>query len=424
MSEHAKRERRAKKTHKVLVEEAPSKSSPDMNDLSLLNLQHMVGNQAVQRLLLQRKIELQTKGEQRIQRAPPTASAAPAAGAQAAAMPAPADYSKMSEAELRTQYAVIQFMLMTPPLPMFKAFIDILQKESEKIKQALIDRIVKEQIKSLLSQFQTISVKIPGATLPPGQMGPPAPRPITFHAAYFINTDTAKEYVKDARDKSDFSDIVKSENKSGETSVIQSSGKEYKSGAAVKVGKATPENVQQFTQEAIDNGTIRSYAIQKNKLTASQQLSDLGTEEAGKLVQDWVIDNGVGVDCSGFVLQAAIRARDAVRDELRGLGIPDDKLPKEVGHEERKAKSFDQGTKVDHPKDLRPGDAWVLNNGAHVKIVIETREISKPNGSKAIEIDTAESAGGSTDTDTGPTQGKKQTTSLTVFGISGSFHRI
>jgi hypothetical protein len=379
-------------------------------------LQRTVGNRQVQRLLL--------SSEQRLRRSP-AAGGGGAAVRATTTPPVPLDYSKMSQAELKTQYAVVQLMLMTsfPPL---NAIAPLLQQEAEKIKQALIDKIVTDQIKSLLSQFQTISVFIPGTTqpLPPGQLGPPAPKTVTFHAAYFINTDTAKATVKTSRDTSHFGTIVKSRDESGQTSLIESGGRRYGSGTAVRVGKATPDNVRQFVQEALDNDTIRKYAFQKGKLAGNQQLSSLSDADAREVVQEWVIANGVGVDCSGFVLQAAVQARDAVRNELRGLGIPESKLPKELGHEERRAKSFDEGTKVAKPSDLRSGDAWVLNNGRHVKIVIDVRQAKNAKGDPVIEFDTAESAGDSTRFATGPTQGTKQTKSLSTFGLGGSFHRI
>ena len=66
----------------------------------------------------------------------------------------------------------------------------------------------------------------------------------------------------------------------------------------------------------------------------------------------------------------------------------------------------------------------VLNNGKHVKIVTAVRHATNAKGRPVIEIDTAESAGDSTHTAKGPVAGTKQTKSLTIFGLGGSFHRI
>jgi hypothetical protein len=383
---------------------------------NVLALQRAVGNQGIQTIIGARAVS-----GQRIQRDPTTGGEA-AAGTTSTAPPATMDYSTMSEADLRAQYALIQFTLMTLPLA---SLIPLWEQEAAKIKQALIDKTVKAQIQSLLSQFQIISVAIPGTSQPlaPGQLGPPAPKRVTFHAAYFINTDTAQANVKGARDKSDFDDIADSVNATGSTSLLEGGGKKRKSGRAVQYGKSTPQEVEQFVQQALDNGTIQTYAIQQGKMKANQQLGDLG-DAAGEVVQSWVIDNGVGVDCSGFVQQAAIHARDAVRSELQGMGIPQDKLPKSIKHEERNAASFADGAEVKHPADLHPGDAWVLNNGKHVKIIMEVRQATNDKGDPIIEFDTAESSGDSTHTATGPTQKTVKTNSLTQFGVGGSFHRI
>jgi hypothetical protein len=61
MGEYADQQSKAKKAVKPPVEESPSKAPLDVQNPDLLDLQRTVGNQAVQRLLLQRKIGLQTK---------------------------------------------------------------------------------------------------------------------------------------------------------------------------------------------------------------------------------------------------------------------------------------------------------------------------------------------------------------------------
>lgn len=387
---------------------------------AVLQLQGEIGNHAVQRLLCGRAAS-------HVQRQPAPASAPPgtAAAPPDQTTPQQIDYDSMSVADLRMEYVVLDYMLRFPIGPL-RGLAPALRVELEKLTQALVGKITAEQVSSLLTQFQTISVFVPGTSqpLPAGQVGPPAPKQVTFHAAYYINTDAAKAHVQSARDASQFSKIVKAVNASGSPSTIQSGGKAYGGGSAALVGKSTPDNVRQFTQEALNNGAVRKYALQQGTLPASKQLSDLSDGDAAAVVQSWVLDNGVGVDCSGFVLQAAIKARDEVRKELRALGVPEGKLPKALSHEERNAKSFESGPLVAHPTDLQPGDAWVLNSGKHVKIVTAVRRASNAGGDPVIEIDTAESAGDSTHTAKGPVAGTRQTRSLTVFGLGGSFHRI
>jgi hypothetical protein len=151
---------------------------------------------------------------------------------------------------------------------------------------------------------------------------------------------------------------------------------------------------------------------------------------------------GVGVDCSGFVLQAAIRAREAeraaisLRNVLGGLfGLPPQPLPPERSHRMRKAVSFRRGPRVRRPTDLRPGDAWVVRGGGHVRIVTAVRERTLPGGRAVIEFDTAESSGDWRQPLPGPvartwrTRSRRRFHSIRSVGHTarprgGTFHRI
>lgn len=399
---------------------AAARSAPfEGPELVAHDLLGTLGNRALQRLLLAQPGLVRS-----LQRSPDGGSSVTAP--PASAPPAEVDYSQFTTSELRLRYAAVQLVLFSLQATPASALTGQWQQAAEQIKQALIDKLAAEQIQTLLSEFQAISVFIPGTAQPlaAGQFGPPAPKTVTFHAAYFINTDTAKAHVKTARDASSFGGLAKARNKSGDTSLIQSGGKDYGSGSAVRVGKASPEDVRQFVQAALNDGTIRAFAVQQGKLTGQQALSALSDADAAQVVQDWVIATGVGVDCSGFVLQAAVRAREAVRAELRGLGVPEDQLPGALGREERNAKSFKSGPAVIHPRDLRVGDAWVLNSGKHVKIILAVRPATNAQGQPTIEFDTAESAGDSTHTATGPTRKTQKAKNLAQFGLAGSFHRI
>jgi hypothetical protein len=109
-----------------------------------------------------------------------------------------------------------------------------------------------------------------------------------------------------------------------------------------------------------------------------------------------------------------------------------DRLP-EVGHEERRAKSFKGGPAVTAPTELRPGDAWVVRDGKHIRIVIAVREAANAKGEDCIEFDTAESAGDSTKSIPGPvTQTWRTHSRERINPVTddkgkrqpGSFHRI
>jgi hypothetical protein len=74
------------------------------------------------------------------------------------------------------------------------------------------------------------------------------------------------------------------------------------------------------------------------------------------LVQRWIRHLGIGFDCFGFVLHAAIRAREAVRNtaSFAGflapiLGLPTVPFPLEISPRERNAASFRRGLRVRRP---------------------------------------------------------------------------
>ncbi|MCK5013000.1 MAG: hypothetical protein KAS66_04205 [Candidatus Omnitrophica bacterium] len=213
-------------------------------------------------------------------------------------------------------------------------------------------------------------------------------------------------------------------------------------GRAVELGKATPEDVKKFVEEALSQGIIRRYAIRIGQLRRGQQLTDLGQRRLPTLIQRWVRHVGIGVDCSGFVLRAAIRAREAVRTvaSIAGIpaaifGLPTVPLPPGISHRERAAASFRRGPRVRRPTDLRPGDTWVVSGGSHIRIVSTVQRITLPNGTVVIEFTTAESSGGSRQPLPGSVARTWRTRSLRTFNPitrvghargarGGTFHRI
>jgi len=175
------------------------------------------------------------------------------------------------------------------------------------------------------------------------------------------------------------------------------------------------------------SGVIERYARHQRRLSNGQQLTGLPPALLAAVIQDWIADTGVGVDCSGFVLQAAIRARDAVRRESGRRGVP---APPEVDHKERYAVAFCEGPAVRSAGELRPGDAWVLGT-EHVRIVSSVLRVGGQ-----LQFSSAESSG----TSTSPTPGLVSRTWLTrdlerlhpialaagpaTAASGGSFHRI
>jgi hypothetical protein len=260
---------------------------------------------------------------------------------------------------------------------------------------------------------------------------------VHVQAAYFINTETAREHYEDRRQEADFRAIVRALRQEGHWSLIEVAGGRRSSGRAVEVGKASPEDIKLFVEEALNRGSVQAYAEEEGVLTEGQQLTELEEDAIQTVIQNWIRHVGIGVDCSGFVLQAAIGAREALRHEEARAGRPEEELPGEISHRERSAASFRSEPEVETPAELRPGDAWVVSGGGHIRIVSAVREVPLESGGSTIEFETAESSGGSTQPSPGPVGRTWRTSSTEVFSpisarstgaeganVVGSFHRL
>lgn len=233
---------------------------------------------------------------------------------------------------------------------------------------------------------------------------------VTVHAAYFINR-VASQAAYHSEDT--FKKIVKALKKK---SLIETGGARYSQGQAVRLGKSTPDDVKTFVDEALEQGAIKAYARATAPFngqfpTGKTELFDLPDTALHDVIQTWITDKGVGVDCSGFVLQAAIAVREKIQAAYteKGLPVPDQYKP-EIPHEERSAASFASGTPRSSPTNIKLGDAWVIGTH-HVRIVASTPfEVDSQ-----IQFDADESYGDSSHTTVGPISHTWRTKSTTAF---------
>ena len=326
--------------------------------------------------------------------------------------PSPDELATTDSGALKERYRQIQALLAQGTLsPDEQAAFEA---EAELVKEALIDAITSESLKFDLNAFNNIQVEVPAGD---------KTQSLTVRAAYFIHSGVTK--VAKARKASKFSAIQKALKENGDISLMKNyKDKEMASGFAIEYGKGTPADVTLVIQEAINTGAIKRYAISKKKLKSGQSLGDLDAETLKEVTQQWIYDNGVGVDCSGFVVQTQYNAREKVRAELAGLGVDQSDLPPELSSKVRNAASYEKEAAVEKPSDLRPGDAWVLWGGSHIRIVTDVRQASR-KGKDIIEFDTAESAGKGTVRHKGQIAGTKRTKGLDDWGsITGTFHRL
>lgn len=256
--------------------------------------------------------------------------------------------------------------------------LDSLQAElhtpQAKLTEDELNLIVQNNILEKLEQFRRIPIVVRGLVAQEEDMTfasftyPELEQTVLVDAAYFINTNTATNNFQ--HNAADFRRIVRSVNASLPNQSLIVSGVPYSRGRAVQVGKATPEDLRLFIQEAIDQGIVRDYAVSVGGLSPNGQLVELNASNLKLIIDSWVDQRGVGVDCSGFVLQALIDARDKIRKAYEDRGVAR-AMPPSMSRSERSAASFSAGTPVTAPISLRPGDVWVSTNGGHVRVVTD-----------------------------------------------------
>ncbi len=309
------------------------------------------------------------------------------------------------------------------------------------------DAIVGKSLIETLHRFQTIPIRVQGVVNiegPSGARCTEQTKLINVSAHYFINTSTARHHYRKARRQQNFSAIVNALRKRKELSIIRSSkDKALNKGRAVEVGKGSPDDIKAFVEEALSQDIIKRYGVSIGAMTENQQLIDLPKSNIQILIQDWMRQTGIGVDCSGFVVQAAYHAREAIRADLetknQSLEARDSSDRYDIaGARElkvRNAQSFTSGQEVESPIDMRPGDAWVVSNGSHIRIVTSIQQFTKGDGVGAIRFETAESSGSSKQAMPGPTRRIWKTFSIDTFepikrvdgsggNVEGSFYRI
>jgi hypothetical protein len=103
---------------------------------------------------------------------------------------------------------------------------------------------------------------------------------------------------------------------------------------------------------AVAGGAIHKYGRSEGSLAEGELLVDLGDEALKELVEGWMYNVRAGVDCTGLVNIALVRAREKVCDEMREAGVPKEELPQSLARQQRPHK----GKEVTKAKELRPGD--------------------------------------------------------------------
>lgn len=140
-------------------------------------------------------------------------------------------------------------------------------------------------------------------------------------------------------------------------------------------GKSTPEEIQTILQTALDEGKIPT--------------PEGKTHPDSTDLRDWLVKFGIGVDCSGFVVQAL----NEVMAELQGLsGATSDAPALSMGEKNAAALTGGQAgfRALTRPGDLRPGDTMGISG--HIRVVMGVEQ-----SEDGVTFTTAESRAGSKD---------------------------
>lgn len=263
-----------------------------------------------------------------------------------------------------------------------------------------VDKTVREVIESELEAYRNIPVTV-GDTM------------VTVAATYFINEKPLESALKRARSASNFEKIRSA--LSEEVSLIKTAvGSEVGPGLQVELGKATPEDLKRFIQQAIEDGRVETWAKSTGKLGKGKSLTTLKQSRLQNVIQEWVHDAGVGVDCSGLVVDALVKAQTALRTGAKSINKVMDtfgverryEVPSKTSRKTRPASGFTSEPQVPTPSDLRPGDVWVVRGQEHIRIVQQTKPVEEGH----VKFWTAEST--TAGKVTGPAEKVWQTTSV------------
>jgi cell wall-associated NlpC family hydrolase len=310
--------------------------------------------------------------------------------------------AKSAQASAGGQHAISRQIERTPASQSFQG-IEIHRQERPQAPpargptQERINQIVTDTIRSQLKAYNNISITV-GEPMGAGEVGPPHQKTVTVHAVYYMaqRGDEPSERVARHRAPRWRAGAARISVALRRVTALLSPH----AGRAVLAGKATPEEVKKFVEKALELNSIHRWAVRNRHLRQDQQLVDLPIETLRNVIQGWIDDLGVGVDCSGFVQIARIRARELVRAEARQAGVAEGALPREIPHRQW----IPKGTPIGNPGDLRPGD--VMRTPGHVRIVMSVRgetevtptppsgqgPVGPPAPVRVIEFQTAESS--------------------------------
>ncbi len=241
-------------------------------------------------------------------------------------------------------------LIQTKMQPRAASSAPAIQRAPDERQGAAFDGQVSEKLKAFMDSF-TFQIRV-------GEKeGEPVH--VSVQTPYHMNAGTRKENAQQKRN------AASQENKS------LLAGTNWNT----RHGKADPESLRTLVQSAVDQGLIEP-GQPGALLTAAE-------------IRQWMMDYGIGVDCSGFVSQA-LNSLTGDMAQQTGSDAPTNFKVADTGSGSLNWKaSSGKFEQVAHPADLRAGDT-MWQDGSIDHIIIITGVAQTPDGTV---FQTAESSG-------------------------------
>ncbi len=290
------------------------------------------------------------------------------------------DPSSMSEDQLydrlqRIQETLWQFNQSTEET----AFI---QEQANQIATVLAERQVEQQItselESFLNEFSNITVTVRWAETT-DEMCVEQEEEVAVHPPYFMNVNDRNQAQAATLQRYDAAMAHRRAADRATRQLLHEAFRSERRGgmglSRASVGKSHPEDIQRILQTALD----------RNLINAGEGRDHPNSED----LRNWLVQYGIGIECSGFVSQALNR----VTESIQGTPLAGNQ---QINTNSRglsgTARNF---TEITDPAQLQAGDTMYIPG--HIRIITSART----EGGVTV-FTTAEARAGSNRADVGP----------------------
>ncbi len=227
------------------------------------------------------------------------------------------------------------------------------------------DTTVQDELEQFLERFSNIEVTVRWT-----EEGAERSETVAVHPPYFMNSERTERSAQRLTAALEHRESASPEMQRFISEVGRTTRHGGMGMGRALVGKSTPEEIQTILQQALDRGLVQAEGGRSHPNSTD--------------LREWLVQYGIGIDCSGFVSQALNRLME------RGHGR-DLESSETIG---TNAAGLSGGTRqferVDRPDQLRVGDTMHIEG--HIRIIMNVQ-----TGTDGVVFTTAEAHAGSTD---------------------------